>query len=278
MTDRLLAEQAINPETIARALLLESGNERPPTNPETIANYLNLRIVDFRPSDLELGEEVRAFLSPNERLIGVHRKLSTKRRTFSILHEIGHFVLPGHASHPNMQQGRIIDEGRDLSAKSNIDLEIEANKFAADCLFQLDTFDREAIVNKLSWDNIRQLAEKYGASFEATARRWVERSVHDCALIVFNPVSRKELGSPLEVLYTITSNSFRDKYFSRILPGYRVDADNLIYRLFYNLEYQEEPSMSIEIRIAGKDDTLTFNMNLFSNNYRMFGLISSPPT
>jgi Zn-dependent peptidase ImmA (M78 family) len=270
------AEPSIKPEEIVRELLRANQIVDPPTDAQIIAAYLNLRIEEHNDGQHGLPPSIRAYIIPEKRLIGIHRNLTAKQRNFSILHEIGHFVLPGHSTHPDLvkEDGIIADEGKNLSASSTIRAEIEANQFAADCLFQLERFDLRVRTEELSWDSIKSTANDYNASYEATVRRWVERSDQECALVVFNPANRRKEDTPLEIMYTITSSSFRDSYFERLVPGHEMGSGTLVYELFHRLVSSDKThEQALFVNIAGKN-THEFCMKLFSNSYRVFGLLT----
>lgn len=279
------AEPNINPEDIVRRLLDLTNISGPPTDAHLIASYLNLQVVEFEDyRGLNLPSNVRAFLDPSNRVIGVYKGFPSRQKTFSILHEVGHFVLPGHATHPQLLKGedRIFDKNQDLNAHNNIiQLEIEANQFAADCLFQLDHFDFRVTREDLTWENIKQAAQDFDASFEATARRWVERSEQDCALVVFNPTNREDPVSALNVMYTITSASFRRNHFLSV-PNVSMGSDSIIFDFFHNpINHPEILLAESNINIAGVG-IKAYDIALFSNTYRVFGLITptevaSPP-
>ena len=270
MTDTLLAEPSVNSQDIVKALLEVTGTTEPPTNAEHLAAYLGLRVEDFDPDELGLSHKIRAFLWPAKRLIGVHHELKPKRRKFSILHEVGHFVLPEHITRLE-ERGKITDDLNTLSTNAIIKLEIEANQFAADCLFQLDRFDDWIHNAELNWDNIRAAANEYEASIEATARRWVEGSPYERALVVFDPVSREIPDTPLEILYTITSQSFRVAYFSGLRRGQRMDKGTLAYNLYHRVEPQETEGI-LRVRIS-PTEVEDFQMTLFNNTYRVLALL-----
>lgn len=268
------AEPQISSEDIVRELLRATKTLRPPTDDRAIADYLNLTITEFQNStDFGLSENIRAFLIPNKREIGIYSGLIPKQKRYSVLHEIGHFVLPGHATHPFLvnDAGIIEDSGKELSISSIIQVEIEANQFAADCLFQLERFDLNVFQEELKWTNIKRSAKEYDVSFEATARRWIERSQEDCALVVFNPIDRWQEDSDLETMYTITSTSFRRKYFDSIKPNTRFGEGTSVYKLFHRLEKVHKEALSVTITGIGEKE---FIMELFSNSYRVFGILT----
>ncbi|MCL4251279.1 MAG: ImmA/IrrE family metallo-endopeptidase [Anaerolineae bacterium] len=271
--ERLIAEPSA--EDIVQALLEETGNTSPPTDPMTMAGYLNLRVEGY-DDDNQFGlvnSRINAFLWPSKRIIGVHKKLKPKQRRFSILHEIGHFVLPGHLQ--SREHDEKVEDGRDnLSPWAQNILEREANQFAADCLFQLDGLEKVLRASDLSWGNIVRASELFDASIEATSRRWVERTETECGLVVFNPLDRGRPGSALGVMYTIVSRSFKQRNFAQIQPGQQFDTRSPIYRYFYGQEYLgDTPRITISVQ-KGTEDYGEFSMELFSNSYRLFGLLT----
>jgi Zn-dependent peptidase ImmA (M78 family) len=275
MTSLLWAELGIEPRALVREILRASSITQPPTKGEDIAECLGLKILPFDHDEMHLSPKVLAFLWPSKRLIGVDKRLSPRRRNFSILHEIGHFVLPGHMA--EWGDKPFTDGDKTLSTTSVSIKEMEANQFAADCLFQLDHFDFLAQTAELNWRNIQNAADTYEASFEATARRWVERSSLERALVVFKPESRTEVGKPLTIMYTITSPSFCETYFAKFVPGQQMPIDSLAYKVFYGLEYHEQPEELLRVQITAQRQQI-FLMSLFSNSYRMFGLLRPAPS
>lgn len=213
-------------EDIADALLSESGTKGGvPTDEKKIADYLGLKIefydlvgeLDFLPSTEK--QDIRAVLSFGDKTIAVHKGLLKKeqRLKFSILHEIGHFVLPEHVD------AFYICNREDIDFRSRSSFEIEANRFAADMLFQLDLFTEQAMGYPIECQTITTLAQKYGASFEATGRRYIERNQRACALVIYNKIEEYFDENEFDGLptfkpqYTITSSSFRKRFFTKIL-------------------------------------------------------------
>lgn len=269
MSDPIAAQPDIDPQDIVRALLEETHQFEPPTNAERVARHLKLTVRGFSHREYGLDPRVRAFLWPSKRLIGVDRRLTSTRRTYSILHEIGHYVLPGHVTNLSREE-KIVDEDRTLSAANVIKQEIEANNFAADCLFQLDRFEIYVGDMEINRRNIQNTADIFGASFEASARRWVERSLLPYALVVFNP-SSSESDAPLTIMYTVTSESFRQNYFTRLTPGQELPGESQAYDLFRQFSYDAEVEEEFSIEISG--EMKKFPTLLFSNSYRVFGLL-----
>ena len=277
---RIKAEPKFNSQEVARELLELAQVSQPPTNAEAIAEYMNLRVEQFSHYDInryvyEIDKDIRAFLIPSQRIIGVHESLNTVRRKFSILHEIGHFLLPGHATHPSLVNDRgVISDKPDTFAYTGniIKLEIEANQFASDMIFQLERFDIRAQNLHFEWNSILKLKGLFDTSIEATARRWVEMSKNECALIVFK---ERRKDDDLECTYTITSKSFKYNYFEHVIEsGTRMSSDTIIYNFFHNRQdYPDILHVDLHITIAGRGD-FVFDLSLFNNYYSILGLVT----
>lgn len=273
---KIQAEPKFTPQDVAREILEVTKTNNPPSDPEEIAEYMNLKIVKFSRHDLyELDENIRAFLIPSQRIIGLHDSLNAVRRKFSILHEVGHFILPGHATHPSLinHNGIIKDDSSNFAHTRNIvKLEIEANQFASDIIFQLDRFNIRTHNLQLEWGNILKLKKEFDTSIEATARRWVENSKHECALIVFK---KRRRDDDLESTYTITSELFKYNYFEHVIEsGTRMSDDTIIYKFFHNKkDYPKVLYVDLYITIAGRGN-FVFNLSLFNNYYSILGLVT----
>jgi Zn-dependent peptidase ImmA (M78 family) len=271
-------EASPSSDEIVRVLLDITGTDRPPTVPERIAEYLELRIVYFDNHDeYELNSRIRAFLWPKKKLIGVHAGLMRVQQRFSILHEIGHYVLPGHLETLG-EGGKFEDDVGNFRATSTtktlIQKEIEANQFAADCLFQQSRFESFINTSEVNWMNIINAADLFGASIEATARRWIEKTKEEHALVVFRPSANTAQESPqLEIFYTVTSPSF--KYFSSLKAGQLMNRDSIVHSLFYDKyggPQNVSPEEALAVRLAGQ--IVDFRMQLFTNRYRVFGILT----
>ncbi|MCY3832083.1 MAG: ImmA/IrrE family metallo-endopeptidase [Chloroflexi bacterium] len=262
------AEADFTSEDIVRFLLEETSTFDPPTNAEKIARYLQLEIRGFFHQEYNLDPKIRAYLWPARREIGIARMLSQHRKKFSILHEVGHFVIPGHLNNL-AQDEKLLDDDRSLSDNSVVKMEMDANRFAANCMFQLDRFQADVDKVELSWRKISRLAGRYDASIIATARRWVEDSLATCALVVFVPIT---LGDKkrLRYSYTIASESFRSRYFAR-LTGLTLPEGSTAFRAFRDTSGDAGLVQRLSVDID--DRPYDFDMMLFSTLYNVYGLI-----
>lgn len=164
-----------SPEHVARALL-DFLQIRPPVDLSTIIRKIGLRVVNV-PSDFE-GALVRIENRPKG-VIGLRTGMSKRRRRFTIAHEIGHYVLPGHGiSRAFCSEKRI-----GLLGKSTNEFESAANQFAGEFLLPRKAVG--AIIGELgvSIDTCELVSECFQTSLTAAAVRCVELSDVSVALV-----------------------------------------------------------------------------------------------
>jgi hypothetical protein len=102
------------------------------------------------------------------------------RKNFTIAHEIGHFVLPGH------EQASVACTASDISDRAETsterEFEREANEFAAELLMPADLVEVIAASAAPSLDVIEKIAREFGASLSAAASRYCD-VVERCAVV-----------------------------------------------------------------------------------------------
>lgn len=255
-------------QDIVRYLLDETGTRSPPTRAQDFADYLGLSIRGFFHEEHGVHEDVRAYLLPANREIGISYRLSSHRRKFSILHEVGHFVIPGHTE--NLEKDAMfLDDDQSLADHSVLNIEMEANRFAADCIFQLDRLQTDVANVDMTWHNICAAASDFDTSVIATARRWVESSRKACALLVFVPVKlRNAVG--LRYSYAIASVAFRQKFFAR-LSEFTLYENSITYRAYRETRGHADLVETLKVMID--DRPREFSVELFSTQYGVYGLI-----
>ncbi len=267
---------ALTGEEIVETLLVESDAARGlPTDERKLLTFLGLKQLSFdfmreldfiRPDD-ESTKGLRAALSVNDKLVAIHSDLNEKRSRFSTLHEVAHFILPEH------QERIFLDDDETLSWWTRMRLEREANQIAAELLFQGQRFTREAIDCRLSLQTVLDLGPKYGASYEAAGRRFAERHVLPCALLVYDKLAKTSDVDFQEDLYqlqyTITSEPFRKQFFR----GIECKPNKFTASELYKPKYWGEITQND--LIVGKDDhsKWIFETEIFSNGYKIFQLV-----
>jgi hypothetical protein len=279
--EKIIAENLnLTIEDVVEGLLQASGTKgRIPTDVGEILGYLNLKQLsfdfmkelDFVPEVTE-KRDIRAVLSYQDRIIATHRPLHRNQTIFSTLHEIGHYVLPEHV------ERFYLCSIEDLSFFAKLRLEAEANKLAANLIFQLDHFAVEANSFPLGCNVITDLAVKYGTSFEATARRYVEGHSQPCALVVYDKVEKHFEGLEFDefpgfrVQYTIASKPFSERFFTKVLKEEIVPGESSVYEAYRKLDVTQTVENKMSITIVGKGE-FVFDSQLFTNGYKVFRLI-----
>lgn len=266
----------IQPHELVRHLLFESGqHDCDAVDPPKILELLGLRHVsfDFRsrlPEEMQKNKvQPRALVSFPDRVVATDTGLKEQRARFSVLHEVAHYVLPNH------QRSLYVCDERGLSYWARLGFEREANQFAADLLFHGNRFTLEVNSHSISAATVVLLAEKYRASFEATARRLVERNFRPCMLIVFEekytrPPISLDVQSAWCKKYTVASPAFKATHFadiaSAVVPAEvvaEVSVRGISDGYVYDLRVRDP---------AGKRQP--FRGEFFSNQHNIFCLLT----
>jgi Zn-dependent peptidase ImmA (M78 family) len=266
-------------QEIVEALLVEAGAaNRLPTDEDKLLGFLKLEQLsfdfmnelDFLPETQKRSLDLRAALSFNDRLVATQSGLSDKRKRFGIFHEIGHFILPEHR-----KKLFFVDNDATLSWWTRAHLEREANEIAAEILFQGNRFTDEALSLPTSVRTVTDLAPKFGASYESAMRRYAERHALPCAVVVLDKVHQdseeQEFDeSEYKIHYTITSPSFRKKYFSALeIKGGTIRGSELCGKSrWWGVADVVEYKMTI--------GDWHFETEIFSNGYKIFQFVLPP--
>lgn len=270
-------------QEILEALLVEAGTAGVlPTSEKKLLHFLGLEQlsfdfmneVDWVTEHANVPGELRAALHLDERVVATQSGQGEKRTRFSIFHEIAHCVLPEH------HERLFIDTDQTLGWWTKARLEREANRFAADLLFQGNLFTEQALSQPTSLNTVLGLAPKFGASYESALRRFTEMHVQPCALIVYERVPRKSADDELDeddyrIHYTVTSPSFRRDYFSgvELNEGKCKAADIFGRSLVWPVSSVVEHELTIDRE--GKIPW-HFETEVFTNSYKVFQFVRRP--
>lgn len=270
-------------EEIVETLLSEAGTrDRLPTDHTRLLGFLNLRQLsfdfseetDFLKEAPDLPDKLRAALSLNHRLVVTDSGLSPKRHRFSVFHEIGHFVLPEH------RERFFLDTDETLDWRTKVRLEREANEIAADFIFQGNRFTEESLAFPLSCRTVHELAPRYGVSYESAIRRYAERHVLPCAVIVYDKISGDPEEDDVEdsryrIQYTIASDSFRDRFFRGVECKEPFSRGSDIYKVHGARDVATIAQSELLVERADKG-TWHFETELFTNGYKIFQFVVRP--
>lgn len=270
----------IEPRELVSYLLRESGQfERDCVSTASLLEFLRLDYVSF-DFDLELPQEAkqtvgearpRALISFGDRIVATDSDLDENRTRFSVLHEVGHFVLPHH------EHSLYVCDDIGLSPATRLVFEKEASEFAADLLFLGDRFALEANSRIISASTVKELATKYCASFEATARRIVEKSFRPCMLVIFKKEPRQsggELAQPpaWSVRYCISSATFKTQYFESISGT--IPAEIVAVVTQPGRDIADSHIVDVTVRSSSEQKEFPFSAEYFSNTYNIFCLLT----
>ncbi len=151
------------------------------------------------------------------------------RKRFTVAHEIGHFVLPGH------DQADGVCTAKDLNrwTYAQKDFEQEANCFAAELL--IPTRIAQPIVKWLgpSLDTLKKLADRFGTSLSATAWRFCELTNAQCAFV---------WSSDRKVVWSKTSADFGYSIYSHSEIREGTLACDLFDGVWVSAEPQQVPA------------------------------------
>jgi Zn-dependent peptidase ImmA (M78 family) len=247
-------------------------SNRDQINPQDLLDFLKLQCiqVDFVREFSGLGPSLlasppRALISFHDRLIATEHSLEPTRMRFSVLHEIGHYVLPNH------QNAFYICDKRAMGFNTPWTFEKEANQFAANLLFLADRFELEANSHSISPHTVKKLAEQFGASFEATARRIAERTYRDCMFVSFAEDNLHAINSDFEktwkVRYCIASPSFSHKYFSSFTRA--VVSPEIAQQVCCVQDISQSVTELVQIQLPGRSSQ-HFRAEYFFNSFNIF--------
>lgn len=176
------------PEALVVAILKQVPEMPIPVPVEIIARQLGISdIRHLEATGFEGG--LIAFADKSDGVILVNsRNSSPRRQRFTIGHELGHFLNPWHkATGPDGFRCTSRDMALSNAQPGNraAQMEVEANRFAADLLFPRPYFRKDLARSKtIDVEQIVALAKRYDMSKESTARRYVEEHDEPAAAII----------------------------------------------------------------------------------------------
>jgi hypothetical protein len=161
----------------AKALLAELKVSGSPDS-RSIAAQLQLDVTELDVQGFD-GGLVRAQGTPFGAIIVRGSIREPGRKSFTVAHEIGHFVLPGHDG------GGAVCGSSDIGnwADASRELEREADEFAAELLLPTDHTRPKFKGQSPSLNIIQTVASESNVSLSATARRYCDLVSERCAVV-----------------------------------------------------------------------------------------------
>ena len=158
-----------------------------------------------------------------DNIIYLDRTVSPQKQEFIKLHEVGHKMLPWqHATF------MFTDYKSTLTPDVKALFEQEANRFAAEVLFQGDRFTQQSRNLPLELETPLGLSRDYGSSAHAAIRRFVEVSHRCCAVLIARPsISGLNNDSAFSVAYEVRSDYFATQFEGTRLPR-RLEPESIL--------------------------------------------------
>lgn len=207
-----------------------------------------------------------------EKTLYVNSSEAGPRGRFTQAHELGHESLPWHSAF------FYVDDKTTLDPSTKLEMEAEANSFAAELLFSLDRFADEADAYAPSLGVPLQLSNKFGVSRHAALRRYAATSNHPVALITMGRnLAGINPGFPVIRNQCETSAVFESKYGSvTSLVGNRmttIEHPSVAALAEMTHAVHGEP---VDVILDTKRGNATFQGHLFFNQYCRFILLTQP--
>jgi len=163
------------PALLAQTLLEELAIEGAP-DVRAVAHALRVGIEEADVDSFD-GALVRRKGS-TEGLIAIRQTIRERgKKNFTIAHELGHLLLPGHDESTVCLQTEVERWDSGLPQQ-----EVEANEFAGELLMPTPLLEKLLVGHKPSFELVESIADECSTSLTATAYRFVEVTCHACAV------------------------------------------------------------------------------------------------
>lgn len=176
-TESKVARYHSDPEVYARELLTQLQLKRV-GHLIDFTRRIRLKIKEVGSEDFEGALLVHP--SKQKGIIAVKRDIREEgRKRFTICHEIGHFILPGHGKSDCICKSDDVESWR----KSVPEQELAANRFAAELL--LPHREIAPLVQRKTATIIlaKEISKEFGSSLTAACMKCVEVTEERCALV-----------------------------------------------------------------------------------------------
>jgi Zn-dependent peptidase ImmA (M78 family) len=208
------------PEDFARSLL-KRFNITKAVDLYELADKVGLRIKEVDARGFE-GALVRVWNRPNG-IIAIRRGIRENgRKRFTIAHEIGHYILPGHGKYERACKSENIESWRGGVPHQ----EVAANRFASELLLPTALVRQVVQVQLASIETARYLSKEFQTSLTAALLKSVEVTEERCCVVM----------SRNNVIEWAKPNDTFGYYVRR---GEKLSTDSLASRLLRDKEERE---------------------------------------
>jgi Zn-dependent peptidase ImmA (M78 family) len=164
--------------TLAESLTLEAKLDHPGQNLKALASYQGAKIQELAMDDA--GRLIPIFQGDFDYLIQVNAEHPQPRKNFSVCHELGHTLMPNFLLAPAPRHDVVT-----MTWNTQFEEEFLCDVAAAELLMPRREFIPRLRGCGMLIESIKELAEEFGASLEATALNIVKANVEDVAVIIW---------------------------------------------------------------------------------------------
>lgn len=214
-------------------------------------------------------EKVWGLFHSGDRVIYLDLSVTKSKQNFVSLHETGHGFLPWQKD----LYGLLEDGDAELDPEVEEGFERQANVFASEVLFQLDSFEEEARSSAFSITTPMTLAKRYGASNYAAIRRFVSKSPYSCAVFVLErPVWEVGRGHTYRLRRCVPSPAFAKRYGPVKWPDvFCTEASVLAAKL--PTHFKRKLTKRCRIPSPVPNDSERFYLEAFDTTHQTFALV-----
>jgi Zn-dependent peptidase ImmA (M78 family) len=233
---------------IARRLIDEAQFVQPPFTPEILASFSGVR--DVRRVHMQSAARLVP-MGDSGLTIEVNQGHSVGKQNFSIDHEVVHTLLPTY-------DGSAVDDAETGTFADSSEEELLCDIGAAALLLDDRWLQPVALDAGPSMATLRFLAESFGASLQATARRLAELDLWRCAFVMWEPGFR--------VADRIHASQSLLPVFDALgppIPKYRVTVAYASPSFDYAIPRNKSVARSSLVSACGDDGTFTCGVETF---------------
>lgn len=239
-------ETQSTPEGYARSLLSHLKLKRI-GEIVSFAHLLGLRIREVDSDDFE-GALVRV---PQrlKGIVAIKRSIREEgRKRFTVCHEVGHFILPGHGATDCLCLASDVESWR----KGIPEQELSANRFAAELLLPYKEVAPLVQKKKATIGLAKQISNEFGSSLTAASLKCVEVTEEKCAVVY----------SVNRVIKWFRANE-NFHYFIRV--NQKTDDESCAGKLFKN-PHLEEPDGAVPAKAWLESENLLPNARIWEDS------------
>jgi hypothetical protein len=218
---------------LAQALLLETDFVAPPVNLKVLGSFRGIDEI----RRVEMLGSARLRPDGTRLVIDVNTEHPIGRRNFSICHEISHTLMPTYA-------GEAVEDLETGNYSASSELEFLCDIGASELLLSTPAVRRIARELAPTISAVVRIADDFGASLHATARKLAEIDVWSCGFVFWEPgLTKVESYSVNQALLPMFDDQARPAAKMRAMSAYTSNS----FRLYFPRSKSADWTSSIGI-------------------------------